>query len=359
MAEKKAPRDHRQEMTDKLIEQLEAGTAPWQKPWTDGVGHRPHNPTTGKPYRGGNAMWLDMQGYSDPRWMTYKQASEAGYQVRKGEKSTLVEYWKFHDEKKEQGPDGQEKTVRMTLERPRVFSAFVFNAQQIDGIPPIEKKEHAWDANEKAEKILAASGARIHNDQAGRAFYRPSTDSIHLPERSQFETEGHYYATALHELGHWSGHESRLNRQLDGGFGSESYAREELRAEIASYFLGTELGIPHDPSNHAAYVGSWIKALKEDKNEIFRAARDAEQIADFVMGFAPELKAEKAPATLQKNEARGEPAPAQENAPEAPAGRSLRDAIAGLESKPRPDFRALGKKAGQEADQHMRDEMSM
>lgn len=346
MATKKpdAPeRDYRQELTNRLIEQLEAGTAPWQKPWVDGPPQRPHNPTTGKPYRGGNSLALDMQGRADPRWMTYKQAAEQGWQVKKGEKGTLVEYWKFHEESKQVGADGQEKTVRAELDRPRVFRSVVFNAEQIDGIPPMEKpQEQKWDANERAEAILAGSGAVIHHDQTTRAFYRPSTDEIHLPDRGQFETQGHYYSTALHELGHWTGHESRLNRQLDGGFGSESYAREELRAELSSYFVAAELGIPHDPSQHAAYVGSWIKALREDKNEIFKAARDAEKISDFVLGMEPEMHQE---------------------ASQEQAATGLKGDIERLAAKPQNPMASalyeLGKKAGREAKAERREEMEM
>lgn len=340
MADKKPSRDHRQEMTDKLIAQLEQGTAPWQKPWVDGPPQRAFNPTTDKAYRGGNAMWLEMQGRSDPRWMTYKQAADHGWQVKKGEQSVLVEYWKFHDEKKEQGADGKEKTVRVQLDQPRVFRACVFNAEQIEGIPALARSERSWDVNEKAEAILAASGAEIRNDQSDRAFYRTSSDSIHLPNRSQFPTEGHYYATALHELGHWTGHESRLDRTLGGSFGSESYAREELRAEMASYFLGAEVGVSHDPNQHAAYVGEWVKALKEDKNEIFRAARDAEQIANFVLAFDRELKIQREPSQLPAASSR------------------LRNDIEALEGKRAGGARALGKKVGEKA-QDMSDEMQM
>ena len=141
---------------------------------------------------------------------------------------------------------------------------------------------------------MANSGAVIRHEPGDRAFYRPSTDSITLPERNQFPTADNYYATALHELGHWTGHPSRLDRDLAHPFGSEGYAREELRAEIASLMLGERLEIGHDPGQHAAYVGSWVKALKEDPKEIFRAASDAERISGYVMDFEREQELSQA-----------------------------------------------------------------
>ncbi len=128
------------------------------------------------------------------------------------------------------------------------------------------------------------SGANILHRAGNRAFYRPSTDTITLPLREQFPTADNYYATALHELGHWSGHNSRLNRDLAQPFGSEIYAKEELRAEIASMMLGEQLSIGHDPSQHVAYIGSWVKALQEDPREIFKASSDAERIVQFLRG---------------------------------------------------------------------------
>lgn len=285
-------------VAERLIEQLEQGTAPWQKPWQPGELRLPYNPTTGKEYRGMNTLWLHMQGHGDPRWMTYKQAAAEGAQVRKGEKGTPIVYWKFSDEQKavdEQGrpildANGKPTTISVQLERPRAFTAVVFNAAQIDGLPPLEARpvgpESARHARAKA--ILANSGAKIQHVPGDRAFYRPVTDSITLPERRQFNTADGYYATALHELGHWTGHPSRLDRDLSHPFGSQGYAREELRAEIASLMLGERLDIGHDPGHHAAYVGSWIKVLKEDPREIFRAASDAERISGYVMGVEQE-----------------------------------------------------------------------
>lgn len=286
-------------VAEKLIEQLQAGTAPWQKPWRVGDPGTllPMNPITGKRYKGINAIQLMSQGYADQRWMTYKQAVAADAQVRKGEHGTQIQYWKFSEEQTKVDAAGKPvldaagESVKLSieLERPKVFFATVFNAAQIDGLEPLlPRRPQEWTAQERAEQILQASGAAIHFSEQDRAFYRSASDSIHLPEKSQFITADAFYATALHELGHWTGHETRLARDLAHPFGSEGYAKEELRAEIASMILGDELGIGHDPGQHAAYVGSWIKALRDDPLEVFRAAADAEKIQAFVLGLALE-----------------------------------------------------------------------
>lgn len=285
-----------EQVAENLIEQLKKGVAPWQKPWEPGdlLAILPVNPTTGKRYRGINSLNLMSRAYTDPRWLTYKQAISLGAQVRKGEKSTLVQYWKFTDEhikKDDSGNpvlnnEGNPIKEQIRLERPRVFYASVFNAEQMDNLPELSIKAPDWDPLERAEHILQASHAVIRHGEADRAFYRPSTDSIHLPHEHQFPTPDRYYATALHELGHWTGHELRLNRDLSHPFGSEGYGREELRAEIASMLLSGELGIGHDPGQHVAYVSSWIKALQEDPTEIFRAAADAEKIQDYVLALS-------------------------------------------------------------------------
>jgi len=286
-------------VAEKLVEQLREGTAPWQKPWEPGEtgANMPFNPTTGNRYKGINALQLMSEGREDPRWMTYKQASAMDAQVRKGETGTPIQYWKFSEDQVVKDTAGKPVldargapiTETVPLERPRVFIATVFNAEQIDGMPQRERMQQTWDANERAEQILHASGAAIQNGEHDRAFYRSATDSIHLPEKTRFPTADNYYATALHELGHWTGHESRLARDITHPFGSEAYAKEELRAEIASMILGDEIGIGHDPKQHAAYVESWIKVLRNDPMEIFRAAAEAEKIQGYVLGLEKQL----------------------------------------------------------------------
>lgn len=298
-APQQPPRDYRAEVTKEIIDLIEQGNARWQKPWNPEMGMRsmsmPHNATTGRAYRGGNALHLmfkaDALGSDDPRWCTFKQAKAKGWNIKKGSKGTLVEYWKFEEEQERINPDTQQpEMVRVKLDRPTVFYGSVFHASQIEGIPeyvPPTKPED-WNPVAQAENILKGSGAKIHHDQFDRAFYRPSTDAIHLPPVSAFPKPEDYYETALHELSHWTGHGTRQNRDLSGAFGSESYAREELRAQMASLFLSMEVGVPFNPERHAAYQKSWVKVLADDKHEIFRAARDAERIADYVMELALE-----------------------------------------------------------------------
>ena len=291
---------HHVEFAEKVIAHLEAGTAPWQRPWHPGkISEVPHNPASGTVYRGMNRVALGFSDFDDPRWMTLKQANEQGLSILPGSKATPVVYFQFRQEKDRLdedgnpvlGEDGKPLKTSVELDRPIIRYAHVFNGEQIEGMPPLELTDKAfeWNPSEKAESILSASGATIKHDQSNRAFYRYATDDIHLPPKENFDAPDKYYATALHELGHWTRHETRLNRE-NGPFGSEMYAREELRAEIASWMLGQDIGIGHDPGQHAAYVQSWIKVLKEDPFEIMRACRDAEQIKEYVLGL--EMKKE-------------------------------------------------------------------
>lgn len=287
-------RDFRKEVTDQIIEMLEKGTAPWQKPWEPGALQLPFNPTTQRNYRGGNALHLmavaTRRGFDDPRWLTYKQAAANGWQVRAGEKGTQIEYWQFGEEGKKSAsaeertqPETNSSDYRGPLRR--VFT--VFNANQIDGITPYAPKERQeWEIAVTGESILQNSGATILHNQHDRAFYSRATDRIHLPPGAAFKSAADYYGTALHELAHWTGHPDRLNRQTlneSYRFGDLNYAKEELRAELTSVFLAAERSIPHNPEQHAAYVHSWIKVLSEDKNEIFRAAKDAHRAADYIL----------------------------------------------------------------------------
>jgi antirestriction protein ArdC len=291
----RAPRDHYQEVTDRIIAALEAGTPPWRKPWDPdkaGGPAMPRNATTGQRYRGINVLTLGMSALAfssgDPRWATYKQAEDRGWQVRKGERGTTGYFFKRLELRDDSKPEDDEDAVRRI---PLLRAFTLFHASQIDGIPayvPPTVAEAPWRAPEAAEIILANSGAvvRIGGD---RAFYSPSTDHIQLPPHGAFATAEGYCGTLVHELGHWTGAPSRLNRDLRNHFGSHDYAREELRAEIGQMMVCGELGIADcDFSNNAAYVASWLEKLRSDRKEIFRAAADAQRIADYLLAFHPD-----------------------------------------------------------------------
>lgn len=281
-----------QEVAAGIIQELENGTVPWQIPYQQaGTSHQfPVNSVTGNAYRGTNMMHLMVQQikqkYESNVWMTYKQATEAGGQVRRGEKSTVIcfsDFSKFNAQQ-EALKNGEWIEEKDLLRGPLMIYSNVFNAGQIDGlkntfVPPIPLDES--ERLEIAEKLLKDSGAVIHHG-GNKAFYRKDTDEIRLPDFERFKSKEHYYATALHELGHWTGHESRLNRGLGNKFGTPEYAKEELRVEISSMLMSQRLGILHDSKNHYSYIKDWLQILKDDPKEIFRACNDAEKICEFI-----------------------------------------------------------------------------
>lgn len=273
------------QVAEKLIKQLEEGTAPWQRPWANSSqDNLPMNPTSGNRYKGINVVHLLSEGRADPRWMTYKQAETIGAQVRKGEKGTTIQFWSFPDRGNSEESKQQNESEKSKSSVPFVRYSSVFNAEQIDGLEPLPPaKEKSWESIERAERILLASGAQIDHAPQNRAAYYPKSDRILLPQKEQFSDSHLYYAVALHELGHWTGHESRLARDLSGAMGGERYAKEELRAEISSMLMGVEIGLGHDPSNHVSYVAHWIAELKKDPTVIFKAAADAEKIQTFLL----------------------------------------------------------------------------
>ena len=276
------PINFRKTLTEKIIQALENGTAPWVKPWNENkiILGLPFNAVTERFYHGGNRLWLQCQPYDDPRWCTYKQAQQQGWQVNKDEKASVVEYWQWDEQQK----DAAGQVVQVKLEQPHVFYAHVFNVEQMQNVPDlVASQDHEWQPEEAAERILVHANPKLFHDQQNKAFYSPSADEIHLPAKELFLSAKHYYATALHELGHWTGHTSRLGRDITNPFGSEGYAREELRAELSSFFMASKIGIPHDSTQHASYIENWIQILRNDHNEIFRAAKDAEQITEYVL----------------------------------------------------------------------------
>jgi antirestriction protein ArdC len=244
------------------------------------------------------------RGYDDPRWLTYRQAHENGWQVRRGEKGTHIEFWQLPERTTKPGLDSH--AANGDLQRDsfiyRVYT--LFKAKQIDGIPAHSPRiRQQWEVVQTGQAILDSSGARILHDQADKAVYNRLTDTIHLPPKAAFKTAPDYYGTALHELCHWAGHPDRLNRDTlneSYRFGDLNYAREELRAELASVFLMAERGIPHNPESHAAYLNSWLEALRNDKHEIFRAAKDAHKAADLLLQLELHKSLDKALAEVNK-----------------------------------------------------------
>lgn len=280
MAESSGTRDFRKEVTSEFIRLLERGESPWQRSWNPDQPtiRTPVNPTAGKEYRSGNAINLIAsafnKGFDDPRWLTAKQASENGWKVRDGQAASYVEFWE----------------VNYNSPKQRIFP--VFNAQQIDGVPPAATVQVDRSAAAKiAEQIVKMSGAKVVNDQTDRSYYTRKDDSIHLPPRDSFATEAGYFGAAIHELTHWSGHPSRLDRPSLNEFkrvGDINFAREELRAELASVFIAASKGIPNAHAtgdDRSSTTAAIIYLLKKDKHELFRAAYDASLAAEFVLSF--------------------------------------------------------------------------
>ncbi|MFE8104431.1 zincin-like metallopeptidase domain-containing protein [Brenneria goodwinii] len=270
-----------QTVTDSIITALEAGVKPWACPWqrVPGMSGLPSNYATGAAYCGINIMLLwcsaSKQGFSDSRWMTYKQSQAEGGQVRKGERGTMAIFYSTLEKENDAGE----------IEHiPMLKTFIVFNVEQIDGLPltteavsPVE----TFDPLPQAENLFRNSGANII-EKGQNAFFRPSTDEVWLPERRLFADAANFYATCLHELVHWSGAKSRLNREMKGKFGSEDYAFEELIAELGSVFLMADLGIVGEVQ-HESYIASWLKALKNDKRYIFKAASSASKAHRYLM----------------------------------------------------------------------------
>jgi antirestriction protein ArdC len=286
------------EITDKIIAELEQGIVPWVQPWTSSrqlcpLG-LPVNGLTRRSYSGINILllWsaLEERGFASPYWVTFKQCIAMGGTVRKGEKGTQVYFAdKFVPQKEKARAEekGDEPSAIAFLKRYTVF-----NAEQCDGLPkglvalPVAKSER--QIVPEAEALIGATGAdfRIGGDQA---YYVPSEDFIRIPQPADFADAINWYRTAFHELGHWTGHKSRLDRNLTTKFGTVDYAREELVAEMATAFVCASLGIV-PTVRHADYIGNWLQVLKEDAKAIVRAASLASKACDFILTFKAEAQ---------------------------------------------------------------------
>lgn len=283
------------EITGKLIAAIEADPGKPEMPWRKSSLplFMPQNALTGNAYNGINvvSLWVSAEclGYSAPIWATYKQWSELGAQVRKGEKSSLVVFYKQYDA--DPNPDDADDNGKRRVAR----ASSVFNAAQVDGYTPPDSPQPLGPVErlDMVDRFVAATGARIEHG-GERAFYRPSTDHIQMPDEGLFcgtgsmtRAEG-YYATLAHELTHWSGASSRLAREMGKRFGDAAYAAEELVAEIASAFLCSELGITQDTrTDHAQYLAQWLKLMKSDSRAIFTAAARASEAVAYLKALQP------------------------------------------------------------------------
>lgn len=281
--------EERKQLVEQIIDNMKNGYILPKPQWNAQI-YTFHNPISNVSYRGANMvkLWLVSvaKNYDDLRFMTFKQAQSKGYKVRKGEKGIRLEKFIFTKEVEQENPDtGDLEKVTVRLERPMVNSFVVFNASQIEGIPPMEEAnmlEHN-EVMEIVEQLIASSECPIYEKNQDAAFYSPKKDEIVLPPRNTFISQEAFASTLMHEMVHSTGHESRLNRVLLNRFGSPEYAMEELRAELGSFFMGTDLGIEGSEellASHTRYLESWIKALENDPNELFRACSDAQKAVE-------------------------------------------------------------------------------
>ena len=289
----------REEMINSFIDCLKKDTIPWHRGW---ISERPFNAVTNTEYHGANALWLtynqQAQLYKDPRWCTFKQAQSKGWKIKQGSKGTKIEFWSLYDteeKRKLTRTEAKQLTDELTAEeftnrvKPVSNTYTVFNGEQIEGIPLYEIRKNVLHLDE----FLYGRNKLIENMKVGlkeggnEAFYSIAEDMIVLPKINQFDNEFEYITTFFHEAGHATGHVSRFNREMPSARGTDIYAREELRAEIASAFAAQAFGIDYTQNkymeNHEAYIQDYIKVLENEPNELFAAIKDAEKISDYII----------------------------------------------------------------------------
>ncbi|WP_462350218.1 zincin-like metallopeptidase domain-containing protein [Eubacterium ventriosum] len=289
----------REEMINSFIDCLKKDTIPWHRGWSS---ERPFNAVTNTEYHGANALWLtynqQAQLYKDPRWCTFKQAQSKGWKIKQGSKGTKIEFWSLYDteeKRKLTRTEAKQLTDELTAEeftnrvKPVSNTYTVFNGEQIEGIPLYEIRKNVLHLDE----FLSGRNKLIENMKVGfkeggnEAFYSMAEDMIVLPKINQFDNEFEYITTFFHEAGHATGHVSRFNREMPSARGTDIYAREELRAEIASAFAAQTFGIDYTQNkymeNHEAYIQDYINVLENKPNELFAAIKDAEKISDYLI----------------------------------------------------------------------------
>lgn len=276
-----------EKFAEAIVSATLASDAAWTKPWKVRQAFGlPRNAKTGKDYRGCNVLMLLSRNFASREWLTYKQAAEMGGHVRKGQKGTPIFFFSLVEKKKED-QDQDEKD-----EIPVLKCFTVFNVEQIDGLDKTKLANPETDAtpSEDAEAKIFADCEKMMNlstwsEDSTSAYYNPVSDEIHLPRRRDFVSLSEFWGTALHELAHWTGHASRLNRAkgMASRMGTDGYAREELIAESASWLLAATLGTPHEPKNSAAYLASWVKKFADKPRELYSAIAQAQKAVDFLL----------------------------------------------------------------------------
>jgi antirestriction protein ArdC len=278
-------RDLYQTVTDKIVAQLEAGTLPWVKGWSTSGSMVPMNAVSNRPYSGINVLlyWASLEcGWSRPRFLTFKQAKDAGGHVRKGETGMPLYFFKQLDITDK--ATGEDKTI------PMLRQYTVFNVAQCGGLSDRIMGEITAPLNQAqrqrlADDFIAATGADFR-EGAGAPCYVPSKDFVTVPRFAEFQDSPEYYAASFHELVHWTGHKSRLDRDLKGRFDVDAYAMEELVAELGAAFLCAEFGLDNAHANQASYLDHWLKVLKADNRAIFTAASKAQAAANYLRDAA-------------------------------------------------------------------------
>jgi antirestriction protein ArdC len=269
------------EIIESLIRQIESGTPPWKCGWEKSGSCLPINAATGREYTGINILnfWCEQAsfGYSSAQWIGFEQAKNAGGHVRKNEKAHAGIRMNVI---KKKDSEGNETGDLFKLPAPFL----VWNVEQCDGLDHLKQAAspvHSWESNQSAESLMIRSGAVIEYG-GERAFYAPTPDKIRLPDREKFKSADDFYSTAIHELGHWTGHKSRLDRDFGKRFGEDAYAFEELIAEMSCAITKARIGLEGEVTNHASYLDSWLKVLKKTPGYLLTAASAASKASDYL-----------------------------------------------------------------------------
>ena len=280
-----------EEFSKKVTDMVLSNRAPWVRPWGANCAKGlPVNALTGRPYRGCNVMFLLTTPFQSRGWLTFKQVSSLGGKVLKGSRATDIFFFTMIQTEHTDSKTGE----KFLVDVPVLKNFKVFNLEQCEipeGAPlkyrPEDSTENttADDSGifDECEQLLNL--AVWHEDDT-KAYYIPSRDEIHLPNRRTFSSLSGFWGTAMHELSHWTGHESRLNRDMQHSFGTQKYAREELVAEVSSWLLAVTLGTPHEPQNSASYLASWVRDFKDKPRELYSAISQAQKVVDYLLETA-------------------------------------------------------------------------